>query len=73
MYPRVVVQQALTLNAAAILFYHNHPSGVAEPSKADERITERLQSALALIDVRVLDHIVVSAVDTVSFAERGLL
>jgi DNA repair protein RadC len=72
-YPRVVVQQALALNAAAILFYHNHPSGVAEPSKADERITERLQSALALIDVRVLDHIVVSAVDTVSFAERGLL
>jgi len=72
-YPRVVVQQALALNAAAILFYHNHPSGVAEPSKADERITERLQSALALIDVRVLDHIVVSAVDAVSFAERGLL
>jgi DNA repair protein RadC len=72
-YPRVVVQQALTLNAAAILFYHNHPSGVAEPSKADERITERLQSALALIDVRVLDHVVVSAVDAVSFAERGIL
>ena len=72
-YPRVVVQQALALNAAAILFYHNHPSGVAEPSKADERITERLRSALALIDVRVLDHIVVSAVDAVSFAERGLL
>lgn len=72
-YPRVVVRQALALNAAAILFYHNHPSGVAEPSKADERITERLQSALALIDVRVLDHIVVSAVDAVSFAERGLL
>ena len=72
-YPRVVVQQALALNAAAILFYHNHPSGVAEPSKADERITERLKSALALIDVRVLDHIVVSAVDAVSFAERGLL
>ena len=72
-YPRVVVQQALALNAAAILFYHNHPSGVAEPSTADTRITERLQSALALIDVRVLDHIVVSTADSVSFAERGLL
>lgn len=72
-YPRVVVRQALALNAAAILFYHNHPSGVAEPSSADQRITERLQSALALIDVRVLDHIVVSTVDAVSFAERGLL
>jgi DNA repair protein RadC len=72
-YPRIVVQQALALNAAAILLYHNHPSGVAEPSKADTRITERLQCALALIDVRVLDHIVVSSADSVSFAERGLL
>jgi DNA repair protein RadC len=72
-YPRIVVQQALSLNAAAILLYHNHPSGVAEPSKADTRITERLQCALALIDVRVLDHIVVSSADSVSFAERGLL
>lgn len=72
-YPRVVVRQALALNAAAVLFYHNHPSGVAEPSTADRRITERLQAALALIDVRVLDHIVVSTADAVSFAERGLL
>jgi DNA repair protein RadC len=72
-YPRIVVQHALTLNAAATVFYHNHPSGVAEPSQADRRITERLRDALALIDVRVLDHIVVTHGDTTSFAERGLL
>tara|TARA_R110002073_G_scaffold88121_3_gene209194 strand:- start:475 stop:990 length:516 start_codon:yes stop_codon:yes gene_type:complete len=72
-YPRIVVQQALILNAAATVFYHNHPSGVAEPSQADRRITERLQAALALIDVRVLDHIVVTHGDTTSFAELGLL
>jgi DNA repair protein RadC len=72
-YPRVVVQQALVANAAAILFFHNHPSGVAEPSQADERITQRLKKALELIDIRVLDHLVVSAGDSVSFAERGLL
>lgn len=72
-YPRVVVQQALDANAAATIFFHNHPSGVAEPSHADEAITRRLKDALALIDVRVLDHLVVSAGDSVSFAERGLL
>jgi len=72
-YPRVVVQRALEVNAAAALFFHNHPSGVAEPSTADRAITRRLQDALALVDVRVLDHIVVSAGTTTSFAECGLL
>lgn len=72
-HPRVVVQKALELNAAATLFFHNHPSGVAEPSHADEAITRRLKDALALVDVRVLDHFVVTAGESVSFAERGLL
>lgn len=72
-YPRVVVQQAMEVNAAAVVFFHNHPSGVAEPSHADEAITRRLKDALALVDVRVLDHFVVSAGESVSFAERGLL
>ncbi len=72
-HPRVVVQQALEMNAAALVFFHNHPSGVAEPSHADEAITQRLKEALALVDVRVLDHFVVSAGESVSFAERGLL
>lgn len=72
-YPRVVVQEALGLNAAAVVLFHNHPSGVAEPSTADRNITKRLQDALALIDVRVLDHLVVSAGEATSFAERGLL
>lgn len=72
-YPREVVKQALKHNAAAVIFAHNHPSGVAEPSMADETLTARLKEALALIDVRVLDHIVVGGADTVSFAERGLL
>ena len=72
-YPRVVVQQSLALNAAAVMFFHNHPSGVAEPSMADEAITRRLKEALALVDIRVLDHFVVSAGDSVSFAERGLM
>ena len=72
-YPRVVVQRALELNAAAMVFFHNHPSGVAEPSNADEAITRRLKEALALVDVRVLDHFVISAGESVSFAERGLL
>lgn len=71
-YPREVVKSALGHNAAAVIFAHNHPSGVAEPSKADENITQRLKSALELIDVRVLDHLVVGE-DIVSFAERGLL
>ncbi|MEW8410614.1 MAG: DNA repair protein RadC [Candidatus Thiodiazotropha sp.] len=72
-HPRVIVQKALELNAAAMLFFHNHPSGVAEPSQADEAITRRLKEALALIDVRVLDHFVVTAGESVSFAERGLI
>ena len=72
-YPRVVVQQALTLNAAALILFHNHPSGIAEPSHADEALTRRLKAALALVDVRVLDHLVVSSGECVSFSERGLL
>ena len=72
-HPRVVVQRALEVNAAAVVFFHNHPSGVAEPSHADEAITRRLRDALALVDVRVLDHFVVAAGESVSFAERGLL
>ncbi len=72
-YPRVVVQQALEVNAAAVILFHNHPSGVAEPSQADERITRRLKNALELIDVRVLDHFIVAAGDSVSMAARGIL
>ena len=72
-HPRVVVQQALSMNAGALVLFHNHPSGVAEPSHADEAITRRLKDALALVDVRVLDHFVVSAGESVSFAERGLI
>lgn len=72
-YPRVVVQRALELNAAAVVLFHNHPSGVAEPSHADEAITQRLRDALALVDIRVVDHFVVAAGESVSFAERGLL
>ena len=71
-YPREVVKLALQLNAAAIIFAHNHPSGVAEPSHADEQITQRLKDALALVDIRVLDHFVIGD-EVVSFAERGLL
>jgi DNA repair protein RadC len=71
-HPREVVKRTLHHNAAAIILAHNHPSGVAEPSQADERITRRLKEALELIDVRVLDHIVVGD-ELVSFAERGLL
>ncbi len=69
-YPREVVKVCIQTNASAVIFAHNHPSGVAEPSQADRRITERLKDALALIDVRTLDHIVVGE-DCVSFAERG--
>jgi DNA repair protein RadC len=72
-HPRVVVQRALEANAAAVILYHNHPSGVAEPSKADENITSRLKDTLSLVDVRVLDHFVVGAEDVTSFAELGLL
>ncbi|UZE95728.1 RadC family protein [Alkalimarinus alittae] len=72
-YPREVVKNTLDNQAAAIIFAHNHPSGVAEPSIADQQITKRLVSALALIDVRVLDHIIIGNGETTSFAERGLL
>jgi len=72
-YPREVVKRALALGAAALILAHNHPSGVAEPSRADELLTQTLKSALALVDVRVLDHIVVSAGQAVSMAERGLI
>lgn len=72
-YPRIVVSEALKHNAAAVIFSHNHPSGITEPSHADMHLTSTLKSALALIDVRVLDHIIVGAEGTVSFAERGLL
>jgi DNA repair protein RadC len=72
-HPREVVKSALKRNAAAVIFSHNHPSGVAEPSQADIQITERLKAALALVDVRVLDHIVVTAVECVSLAQRGHL
>nr|WP_312805793.1 DNA repair protein RadC [Atlantibacter hermannii] len=72
-HPREVVKSALKHNAAAVTLAHNHPSGLAEPSQSDRRITEKLQQALALIDVRVLDHLVTGSHDIVSFAERGWL
>ena len=71
-HPREVVREAMRTNAAAVIFAHNHPSGVAEPSQSDLRITQRLKEALALVDVRVLDHFIVGS-EIVSFAERGLL
>lgn len=72
-HPREVVKTALHANAAALIFAHNHPSGIPEPSRADISLTKRLVDALALVDVRVLDHFIVGGVETVSFAERGLL
>ena len=72
-YPREVVKATLARNAAAVMFAHNHPSGVAEPSRADELLTQSLKQALALVDVRVLDHFVVAGTRTVSFAERVLI
>jgi DNA repair protein RadC len=72
-YPREVVKRALHHNAGAVIFAHNHPSGVAEPSHADETLTQALKQALALIDVRVLDHFIVAGSGVLSFAERGLL
>ncbi|GGO88819.1 UPF0758 protein [Marinobacterium nitratireducens] len=72
-YPREVVKRALSHNAAALILAHNHPSGVAEPSLADQQITRRLSDALALVEIRVLDHMVVGDGEVVSFAERGLL
>jgi DNA repair protein RadC len=72
-YPREVVKAALRHNAAAVIFAHNHPSGVAEASRADEQLTQALKQALALVDIRTLDHFVVTATKVISFAERGLL
>ena len=72
-YPREVVKESLARNAAALVLVHNHPSGVAEPSRADEHLTQTLKAALALVDVRVLDHLIVAGNDVLSFAERGLL
>ncbi len=72
-YPREVVKKSLSHNAAAVIFAHNHPSGVSEPSQSDERITHRLIKALELVDVRVLDHFIIGEGGVVSMAERGLL
>lgn len=72
-YPREVVKRALKLNAGAVILAHNHPSGSVEPSRADEYLTQHLKTALALVDVRVLDHIIVGSGAMFSFAERGLL
>lgn len=72
-YPREVALRALQLNASAVVLAHNHPSGDVQPSRADEVLTQTMKTTLALIDVRVLDHIVVSAVSTLSMAERGLM
>jgi DNA repair protein RadC len=72
-YPREIVKKALYYNAAAVIFAHNHPSGVAQPSQADELLTRNLRDALALVEVRVLDHFIVAGNQAVSFAERGLI
>ena len=72
-YPREVVMEALKRNAAAVILCHNHPSGSAQPSKADEALTLSLKSALALVDVRVLDHMIVTRTKVLSFAEEGLI
>ena len=72
-YPREVVKAALKANAAAVIFAHNHPSGVAQPSQSDELLTRNLREALSLVDVKVLDHFIVAGTSCISFAERGLL
>lgn len=72
-YPREIVKRVLQHNAASVIFAHNHPSGVAEPSTADELLTSELKKALALVDVRVLDHFIVAGNDTLSFSQKGLL
>jgi len=72
-YPREVVKEALAVNAAAVILAHNHPSGVAEPSQADERITRRLKSALDLVDIRLLDHLIIGDGKATSLARRGLI
>ncbi len=73
MHPREIVKQSLRWNAAAVIVAHNHPSGIAEPSQADELITQRIKAALGVIDIRLLDHIVVGDGTSVSLAERGLI
>lgn len=72
-HPREVVKEALAVNAAAVILAHNHPSGVAEPSQADEMITQRLREALGIVDIRLVDHLIAAGGDCVSLAERGLL
>ena len=72
-YPREIVKAALAANAAAVIFAHNHPSGVAQPSRADELLTRNLKEALALVDVKVLDHFIITTSAALSFSERGLL
>jgi DNA repair protein RadC len=72
-YPREIVKAALAVNAAAVIFAHNHPSGAAQPSQADELLTRTLRDALALVEVKVLDHFIVAGNQAISFAERGLL
>lgn len=72
-YPREVVKDALANNAAAVILAHNHPSGIAEPSQADERITKRLKAALALVDIRLLDHLIIGDGETTSLCARGLV
>ena len=72
-YPREIVKAGLKANAAAVIFAHNHPSGVAQPSQADELLTRNLKDALSLVDIKVLDHFIVAGNQTLSFAERGLL
>ena len=72
-YPREIVKAGLKANAAAVIFAHNHPSGVAQPSQADELLTRNLKDALSLVEIKVLDHFIVAGNQTLSFAERGLL
>jgi DNA repair protein RadC len=72
-YPREVIKRTLAHNAAAVIFAHNHPSGIAEPSRADETLTRRLKEALALVEIRVLDHLIIGEGEVVSLAERGLI
>ncbi len=72
-HPREVVKEALRHNAAAVILSHVHPSGVAEPSRADEQITQRLKAALSLVEIKILDHVIVAGGDTISFADRGLI
>jgi DNA repair protein RadC len=72
-YPREVVKAALRHNAAAVIFAHNHPSGIAEPSRADELLTAALKQALAVVDIRTIDHFIIAGTVAVSFAERGML